>query len=80
MDDGCINECRWWLYSLKNSIINCEDSTTLWEEPDISSAELCQIPLGAAVNVLQGAPNGFVQVDYNGMTGFCLGSYLSEIQ
>ena len=37
-------------------------------------------PLGAAVNVLQGAPNGFVQVDYNGMTGFCLGSYLSEIQ
>ena len=61
-------------------VINCEDSTTLWEEPDISSAELCQIPLGAAVNVLQGAPNGFVQVDYNGMTGFCLGSYLSEIQ
>ena len=61
-------------------VINCEESITLWEKPDISSAELCQIPLGTAVNVLQGAPNGFVQVDYEGMTGFCLGSYLSEIQ
>ena len=61
-------------------VINCEESITMWESPDISSPEICQIPLGTAVNVLQGAPNGFVQVDYEGMTGFCLGSYLSEIQ
>ena len=52
----------------------------MWESPDISLPEICQIPLGTAVNVLQGASNGFVQVDYEGMTGFCLGSYLSEIQ
>lgn len=61
-------------------MINCEESITMWESPDISSPEICQIPLGTAVNVLQGASNGFVQVDYEGMTGFCLGSYLSEIQ
>lgn len=61
-------------------VINCEESITMWESPDISSPEICQIPLGTAVNVLQGVPNGFVQVDYEGMTGFCLGSYLSEIQ
>ena len=60
-------------------VINCEDST-LMGRTRYFLCRTCQIPLGAAVNVLQGAPNGFVQVDYNGMTGFCLGSYLSEIQ
>lgn len=40
-------------------VINCEGSTTLWEEPDISSAELCQIPLGAAGECITGCSKWF---------------------
>ena len=58
-------------------VINCNESITLRTEPDVSAAEICQIPLGAEVEVIQGAPNGFVQVSYQGMVGFCLGDYLS---
>ena len=58
-------------------VINCNESITLRTEPDVSAAEICQIPLGAEVEVIQGAPNGFVQVSYQGMVGFCLGNYLS---
>lgn len=58
-------------------VINCNESITLRVEPDVSAEEICQIPLGAAVNAIQGAPNGFVQVEYQGMAGYCLGDYLS---
>lgn len=61
-------------------VVNCNESITLREEPDVSAAEICQIPLGAAVEAIQGAPNGFIQVSYQGMTGFCLGSYLSGME
>lgn len=58
-------------------VINCNESITLRVEPDVSAEEICQIPLGAAVEAIQGAPNGFVQVSYQGMVGYCLGDYLS---
>lgn len=58
-------------------VINCNESITLRVEPDVSAEEICQIPLGTAVEAIQGAPNGFIQVVYQGMVGYCLGDYLS---
>lgn len=58
-------------------VANCKQSITLRPQPDVSSGELCQIPLGAAVSYLESARNGFYKIVYNGTTGYALASYLS---
>lgn len=59
-------------------VINCNESITLRTNPDVNAAEICQIPLGTAVATFGDAGNGFISVYYQGSSGYCLASYLSE--
>nr|WP_295269742.1 SH3 domain-containing protein [uncultured Blautia sp.] len=47
-------------------VVNCKQSITLRPGPDVSSGEICQIPLGAAVSYIESAENGFYKINYNG--------------
>ena len=53
-------------------VVNCKQSITLRPGPDVSSGEICQIPLGAAVSYIESAENGFYKINYNGKTGYSL--------
>lgn len=57
-------------------VINCRESITLRKVPSTKADEFCQIPLGAVVEYLGTAENGFYMVSYNGYTGYALASYL----
>lgn len=59
-------------------VVNCNQSITLRTDPFTSAAEICQIPLGAAVSYISSSENGFYQISYLGYTGYALASYLSE--
>ena len=58
-------------------VVNCNEYITLREEPSTSAASLAHIPLGASVDELYWAGNGFVCVSYRGKTGYALSEYLS---
>lgn len=58
-------------------VVNCKESITLRKKPSTGAGEYCQIPLGAAVNYVESASNGFLKIIYNGQTGYALASYLS---
>ena len=58
------------------TVINCNQSITLRTSPSTSAAEICQIPLGASVYVLDEASNGFYRVEYAGRSGYALSKYL----
>ena len=58
-------------------VVNCNESITLRTSDSTSAKEIRQIPLGAAVSVMENAANGFYKVSYNGSTGYALASYLS---
>ena len=58
-------------------VVNCKQSITLRPGPDVSSGEICQIPLGSSVSYIESAENGFYKIIYNGSTGYALASYLS---
>lgn len=58
-------------------VVNCNESITLRPDADVSSGEICQIPLGSAVSFIETAANGFYKIVYNGNTGYALASYLS---
>ena len=59
-------------------VINCNESIALRTNPDVNAAEICQIPLGTAVATFVDAVNGFISVYYQGSSGYCLASYLSD--
>ena len=59
-------------------VINCNESITLRTSPDVNADEICQIPLGTAVATFGEAGNGFISVYYQGASGYCLASYLSD--
>jgi hypothetical protein len=59
-------------------VVNCRESITLRTQPSVYASEICQMPLGSAVDYLGYAENGFYYVQYNGMTGYALASYLSS--
>lgn len=59
-------------------VINCNESITLRTNPDVNAAEICQIPLGTAVDTFGDAGNGFISVYYQGSSGYCLADYLSD--
>lgn len=59
-------------------VVNCKESITLRKVPSTKAEQFCQIPLGAVVEYLGTAENGFYMVSYNGYTGYALASYLTE--
>lgn len=65
-------------YTTTMTVINCNESITLRTRPSTSAGEYCQIPLGASVEYLGEAGNGFYQVAYGGYTGYALASYLYD--
>lgn len=70
-DDGVDN-------AIFMQVVNCKESITLRKVPSTSADEFCQIPLGAIVEFLGAAENGFYYVEYNGYDGYALASYLTE--
>ena len=59
--------------------VNCKVAISLRESPDPMAKVLREIPLGAPVSYVEPAENGFAKVIYNGVTGYSLQSYLSEV-
>jgi len=57
-------------------VVNCKKSITLRKKASTKAAEICQIPLGAVVYAVKEAANGFYYVEYRGLEGFALASYL----
>ena len=58
-------------------VVRCRESITLRSEPSTKAAEITQIPLGARVCKLYWKYHpDFYLVNYNGLTGFALKSYL----
>ena len=59
------------------TVVNCRQSITLRSKPSTQAAEILQIPLGATVYRLYWKYHpDFYLVNYNGLTGFALKSYL----
>lgn len=58
------------------TVVNCRQSITLREEPTTYAYELTQIPLGARVKYLGVETNSFYKVQYRGMIGFVLKTYI----
>ena len=58
------------------TVVNCRQSITLREEPTTYARELIQIPLGTKVKYLGVETNSFYKVEYRGMVGFVLKTYL----
>lgn len=57
-------------------VVNCSESITLRRTPSTKADEFCQIPLGATVQYLDTAENGFYMISYDGYIGYALASYL----
>ncbi len=57
-------------------VVNCRQSITLREEATTYARELVQIPLGAHVKYLGVETNSFYKVEYRGMVGFVLKTYI----
>jgi len=57
-------------------VANCNEFITLREEPDTSSRALAQIGLGELVNLVGGADDDFLMVEYMGQTGYVLARYV----
>ena len=60
-------------------VYKCKKSITLRREASTKAKEICQIPLGAVVYVVKEAANGFYMVEYNGLEGYALSSYLRTL-
>ncbi len=61
-------------------VYKCKKSITLRKKPSTKAAEICQIPLGAVVYVIKDAANGFYMVEYKGLEGYALSSYLRTLR
>lgn len=57
-------------------VVNCRQSITLREEASTQAYELAQIPLGARVKYLGVETNSFYKVEYRGLVGYVLKTYL----
>ncbi|MGN1201893.1 MAG: SH3 domain-containing protein [Eubacterium sp.] len=57
-------------------VVNAKEYITLRSAPSTSASEITKIPAGAYVKYLGNASNGFYHIEYNGMTGYGLQSYL----
>ena len=57
-------------------VVNCQEWISLRSTPSTSASKLAEIPLGATVQFISVASNGFYKVSYNGQVGYALASYL----
>ena len=60
-------------------IVNCNESISLYFDPDMNAEEICQVPIDAYVRCAGMTENGFGEVYYMGNHGYVLDDYL-EIQ
>jgi hypothetical protein len=59
-------------------VVNCDDHISLRERPDPQANRVTTIGLKEVVTYLGPAKNGFCEIEYAGMTGYALLSYLSR--
>lgn len=59
-------------------VVNCRESITLRKNPSIYARELAQIPLGQAVGFIEEVNEDFSKVNYDGLIGYVLSSYISS--
>ena len=57
-------------------VVLCEESVSLRYLPSTDSATIVQVPLCDSVTFLGNVGNGFLYVNYNGVNGYILASYL----
>lgn len=62
--------------SWRGKVVRCNEFITLRKTPSIKGEELIKIPLGAIVTVYSGADNGFYYINYGGIEGYALASYI----
>lgn len=58
------------------TVVNCRQSITLRKEATTYARELIQIPLGARVKYLGVETDSFYKVEYKGLIGFVLKTYI----
>ena len=58
------------------TVVNCRESITLRETASTAGYELMQIPLGARVKYLGVETNSFYKIEYRGVVGYALKTYL----
>lgn len=59
------------------TVVNCKEWVTLRSSASTSASSLEHVPLGASVEYVGAADNGFTKVKYNGKTGYILSQYLN---
>ena len=62
--------------SWRGKVVKCNEFITLRKTPSTKGEELIKIPLGAIVTVYSGADNGFYYINYGGIEGYALASYI----
>ena len=60
----------------RGKVVRCNEFITLRKTPSTKGEELIKIPLGAIVTVYSGADNGFYYINYGGIEGYALASYI----
>lgn len=60
-------------------VVNCQEWVSLRQEPDVNSARLDMVPLGAILRNCFRASEEFYYVEYNGLSGYVHGDYLKEL-
>ena len=58
------------------TVVNCDEWISLREAPSTGAKQLMKIPLGAEVIFHDGSEDGFVVVEYEGVTGYALEGHL----
>ena len=62
--------------SWTGKVVRCNEFITRRKTPSTKGEELIKIPLGAIVTVYSGADNGFYYINYGGIEGYALASYI----
>ena len=62
--------------SWTGKVVRCNEFITLRKTPSTKGEDITKIPLGAVVTVYSGADNGFYYIDYGGIEGYALASYI----
>ena len=58
------------------TVVNCDEWISLRTSPSTAAERITTIPLGAKVNLISDASNGFYKISYNGRVGYALAEYL----
>lgn len=62
--------------SWTGKVVRCNEFITIRKIPSTKGEEITKIPLGAIVTVYSGADNGFYYINYDGIEGYALASYI----